>query len=404
MTSRERIRQALDHKYTDDLPIDFGAMRSTGIQPLSYARLVEHLGLDDEKIYIYDIFQQLVEPGEKVVDRLGGDVLQVHKRRPAFGISIEEFKSSTLPDGTPYFVPKDLNPVVNETGGLDIVADGAIVARMSKDGFYFDVVNRIYENATTISDIEAIPLDGLDEADIAYMEASAKNLFMTTDKALLMEFGGNIFEAGQTDFGYETFFINMAIEQDLMHYYFNRLTERYISDLKQLMPRVHKYIDVIQFGDDLGTQIALQISKQMYREMIKPYHERIYGFIRSNYPDVKVFLHCCGAIYDLIPDLIDAGAQILNPVQISANGMDPVKLKRDFGKTLVFWGGGANMQKFVPNASIEQIQSHVAELIEIFRPGGGFVFNQVHNIQANVPPEKVMAIYDTALRYRGCIK
>ena len=138
----------------------------------------------------------------------------------------------------------------------------------------------------------------------------------------------------------------------------------------------------------------------MYREMIKPYHKKIYSYVRENFPKVKVFLHSCGAIHDLIPDLIDAGVQILNPIQISANGMDPKRLKEEFGKDLVFWGGGANMQTFVQTASVEQIRAHVQELIETFAPGGGYVFTQVHNIQADVAPEKVLAIYETAAKYR----
>jgi uroporphyrinogen decarboxylase len=138
----------------------------------------------------------------------------------------------------------------------------------------------------------------------------------------------------------------------------------------------------------------------MYREMIKPYHARQYQYVKNNYPDVKVFLHSCGAIFNLIPELIDAGVDILNPVQISAKGMDPVKLKKEFGKHLTFWGGGANMQYTVNQGSIEDIRKEVKELIEIFSPGGGYVFTQVHNIQSNVPPEKIMAIYETALEYR----
>ena len=135
--------------------------------------------------------------------------------------------------------------------------------------------------------------------------------------------------------------------------------------------------------------------------MIKPYHKKIFRFVRDNYPGVKVALHSCGAIYDLIPDLIEAGVQVLNPVQISARGMDPVRLKREFGKDLVFWGGGADMQQFVAGTSrTEDIYRHSSELIEIFNKDGGFIFNQCHNILDEVSPEKILAIYQAALDYR----
>jgi uroporphyrinogen decarboxylase len=159
-------------------------------------------------------------------------------------------------------------------------------------------------------------------------------------------------------------------------------------------------IDIVQFGDDLGTQVALQISTEMYREMIKPYHRRIFHHVRDKWPQLKVFFHSCGAIADLIPDLIDAGVEVLNPVQISAKGMDAVMLKREFGKDISFWGGGADMQQTVVNGTLEDIKDEVRRFIDIFSRDGGYVFTQVHNIQANVPPEKIMAIYETAAEYR----
>ncbi len=168
--------------------------------------------------------------------------------------------------------------------------------------------------------------------------------------------------------------------------------------MEKYLNAVGEYIDVIQFGDDLGTQENTQISIQMYRDMIKPYHTRLYQYVRNNFPNVKVFLHSCGAIYDLIPDLIDAGVEILNPVQLSARNMDPIKLKREFGNHLTFWGGGCDTQTTLTFGSLEDIRNEVEELIGIFAPGGGFVFTQVHNIQADISPEKIMELYNTANR------
>ena len=169
--------------------------------------------------------------------------------------------------------------------------------------------------------------------------------------------------------------------------------------MEKYLNAVGEYIDVIQFGDDLGTQENTQISIQMYRDMIKPYHTRLYQYVRNNFPNVKVFLHSCGAIYDLIPDLIDAGVEILNPVQLSARNMDPIKLKREFGNHLTFLGRWMRYPNHLDLfGSLEDIRNEVEELIGIFAPGGGFVFTQVHNIQADISPEKIMELYNTANR------
>lgn len=401
MTSRERIVEAINHREPDLLPIDFGAMRSTGISAIAYNNLKKHLNIIGKPAKLYDIFQQLAEPEFEVVDRMGGDVVQVHRLAPAWGIKIDAWKPGKLQDGSDCTVPEGYNPVINAQGDWEIRDSiGTVIAKMPQNGFFFDQVYRPYANVETEADIDAIPIPEITDEELKFLTNEAKRLYETTDKAIIISFGGNILEAGQINWGYEKFFTDLALNPDLVHYWLNKLTDAYMRDLKKFLGATGKYVNIIQFGDDLGTQEAPQISLNMYREMIKPYQAKQYQYVRNNYPDVKVFLHSCGAIFDLIPDLIDAGVEILNPVQISAKGMDPIKLKKEFGKHLTFWGGGANMQYTVNTGSIEDIRKEVKELIDIFSPGGGFVFNQVHNIQTNVAPEKIMAIYDTALEYR----
>lgn len=400
MTPRERIIEAVNHRETDMLAIDFGGMRSTGISAIAYSKLRKYLGIKESPIKLYDIFQQLAEPEKEVMERMGGDVVQAHRLCPSFGINIDGWKTYRLEDGSDCLVPGGYDPVMNEKGERLIMHDQTVIAKMPDGGFYYDLIYHPYENVETFEDIDKIDIPGVTDEELAFLEKEVKQLYETTDKAILFAFGGNILEAGQSDWGFEKFYIDLAINQELVHYWLNKLTNVYMKDLEKIMKVIGKYIHVIQFGDDLGTQEAPQISLNMYREMIKPYHARQYQYIRNNYPSVKVFLHSCGAVFDLIPDLIDAGVEILNPVQISAKGMDPVRLKKEFGKYLTFWGGGANMQYTVNTGSIDQIKREVRELIDIFSPGGGYVFNQVHNIQANVPPERIMAIYDTALEYR----
>ena len=400
MTSRERIIETLKHRKADVLAIDFGGMRSTGISAIAYNKLKDYLGIKSGQTKVYDIFQQLAEPEPEILERFGGDVVQLHRYAPSFGIVNDGWKPGKLPDGSCCLVPKRYNPVCNEKGEQEIWDGDILLARMPEGGLYFDQVYHPYENVETFYDIDRIPIAEITDEELVYLEHEAKRLYETTEKAILGAFGGNILEAGQINWGYEKFFTNLALNPELVHYWMDKLTEVYMKDLKKYLNAVGKYIHVIQFGDDLGTQEASQISTTMYREMIKPYHKKQYEFVRNNHPDVKVFLHSCGSIYDLIPDLIDAGVEILNPVQISAKGMDPARLKRNFGKDISFWGGGANMQHTVLNSTLKDIKAEVRELIEIFSPGGGYVFNQVHNIQADIPPEKVAAIYDTALEYR----
>ncbi len=399
LTSRQRIRLALEHKEADRVPVDFGGMRSTGISAIAYNKLKKYLGMEGGATKVYDVFQQLAEPEETIMQRFGADVIQLHRYEPAFGISLTSWKPDILPDGSACIVPEGFTPVINKNGGRDIVIDGKIVARMPQGGLYFDNMDFPYKNATTKEDIDKIPVPQITDVELKYLEMQAKKLYYETDYAILASFGGNILEAGQMEWGYEGFYSNLALEPELIHYYLERKTQGYMRDLEKYLQAVGQYIDVIQFGDDLGTQENTQLSLDMYREMIKPYHSRQYKYVRNNYPNVKVFLHSCGAISPLIPDLIDAGVEILNPVQLSAKNMDAGFLKKEYGKYLTFWGGGANTQTTVSFGSCTDIEKEVKELMSIFAPGGGFVFTQVHNIQADISPEKVLAIYDTAKKY-----
>ncbi|MDD4717361.1 MAG: uroporphyrinogen decarboxylase family protein [Eubacteriales bacterium] len=400
MTSRERVRKALSHQEPDMIPIDFGAMRSTGINAIAYNKLKGHLGIGEDPTRVYDVFQQLAEPGTGVLERMRGDVVQIHRLRTSFNIRNDKWKAWKLNDGSDCMVPLDFSPVQNSKGDLEILDGDSVIARMPKGGYYFDQVIHPYENAGSISDIDAIPLEEITDEELQFLRDQAGRLYKETEYALLGAFGGNIFEAGQMDWGYEKYFMQLALEPELMHYYHNRLAQNHLKNLRRYLDAIGEYLDVIQFGDDLGTQETSQISVEMYREMIKPYHKLQYEYVHKSNPSLKVFLHSCGSIYNLIPDLIDAGVDILNPVQLSAKNMDPVKLKNEFGKKLTFWGGGCNMQTTGTFGTLDEIEKEVGELTRIFAPGGGFVFTQIHNIQANISPEKVVRIYDTAAALR----
>ncbi len=401
MNSRERVLTALEHREPDRIAIDFGGMRSTGIVAPAYRRLKEYLGLDGPPPKVYDLFQWLAEPEPEVLERLGGDVVQLHRYEPAFGINIEEWKPWRAPDGLEYRVPADFNPVQAEDGSLEIrdkTDPDRVIAVMPGNGFWFDQVYFPLAEAKTYQDIDNFTWEVITDEEIEWLSAQAKWLHQETDRAILAAFGGNLFEGGHSDFGYQRFMELLALDRDLAEYYLDKKANAWVEMLKRYLPAVKDYVHVIQVGDDLGMQSGPQISPGMYRELFKPYHERIYRYIREN-SDLYIFLHSCGGFYELIPDLIEIGVQILNPVQVSAAGMDPIRLKKEFGDDLTFWGGGLDTQHTLIHGSLEDIRREVKEMIDVFAPGGGFVFTQIHNIQQEVSPDRVMAIYDTAQEY-----
>lgn len=402
MNSRERVLTALRHQEPDRLPIDFGGMRSTGIAAQAYEKLRKHLGIEKGKTRIYDIMQGLAEPEEGVLKILRADVIQLHRLRPAFNIKLSDWKIWRGPDGVEYEVPGSFNPQRASSGGWEIREGNIVLGKAPSDGFLFDPAYFPLANAKDRKDIDRY-FDGLSKKDLAeemaYLAREAKKLHSETEYAILGEFGGNLFEYGTISaWGFSNFLILLTTKKALAQYFFERLTDHHIEVLKRYLPTVRDYIQIIQLGDDLGFQTGPFMRPAMYREMIKPYQKKLFQFIKEN-SNLYIFLHSCGAVSDFIPDLIEIGLDILNPVQISAKGMDPEKLKREFGKHLTFWGGGCDTRATLPLGTLRDIREEVKKLIRIFAPGGGYVFNQVHNILANIPPEKVIAMYEAAKNY-----
>lgn len=399
MTSREKVRKMLNREPFEGMVIDMGGMYSDGISAEAYGRLLEHLGID-EPIYVFDVSQQLAAPSVRVVERLGGDFMLAWRTRLRYGISSRMWKEDVLPNGYPCLVPSELEPVVDEKGDKCIYVNGVLTAKMPKGGHYYDQIAHILCEAQELSDLDGFEPERFLPDEVEDIAQRVTKLYNETNKAIVFGFGGSLFEQGQCDFNFENFYYNLLAEPELMHAYFSKLTDAYVENLKAVLDRVGDMIDVIHFRDDLGTQIAPQISPATYREMIKPYHSKMFRFVHTNYPNVRCLLHSCGAIFDLIPDLIDAGVDILNPVQISASGMDPKRLKQAYGDRLVFWGGGADLQMFVQNHEPEEIRAHVRENILALKENGGYVFTQVHNFQHDIEPEKILAIYDTARQFK----
>jgi uroporphyrinogen decarboxylase len=229
--------------------------------------------------------------------------------------------------------------------------------------------------------------------DAAQLKAGAAELRKKSSRAIVGAFGGNLLEAGQFLFRNDNFFMLLGAEPEKAHKFLDDLVEIHLANLEKFLAAVGDSIDIIGFGDDLGMQNGPQISPHMYREFFKPRHQAMWRRAKQ-LANVKVMLHCCGGVRELLPDLIDAGLEIINPVQISCSGMDAGELKAEFGKDMVFWGGGCDTQIILPQASPDEVHQHVKRQIAALSPNGGFVFQQVHNTLANVPPANIVAMYE----------
>jgi len=399
MNPRERLLTTLQHKEPDHIPVDLDSMAASGIAAMAYNKLKDHLGVTGGQTRIWDPPQLLAIPEEEILARFHIDTRPA--RMPIQGLDLTQqiWKEWILPDGSPGFLPSNFNPVKNERGDYELIDEtGQVTHRLPAEGFYFDQILYPLINATTVAEIEAYPLADFTETELRWMEQEARRLYETTDKAVVCRFRGSLFEAACSLRGWERFMMDLIAEPKIAQALVEKLTNHYLENLPGYLQAVGEYSQVIVLGDDLGNQKTTFMSPAMYRDKIKPYHKKIVQAIKDQ-SDLFVFLHSDGNIRKLIPDLIEIGIDILNPVQISAKDMIPKELKKEFGKDIVFWGAGADTQHVLPFTSPEEVQQHVKELIDIFAPGGGYVFTQIHNIQANVPPENIVAMWDTAHEY-----
>jgi uroporphyrinogen decarboxylase len=397
MNSRERVLTTLQHQEPDRLPIDLGGMRSTGITAIAYNRLLRHLGIEG-MAHVGDTGQQLADVEEPVRQRFHVDVAALDMVGADWVRSGCTWQPWTLSDGSPCMVPVTFNPVLDENGDWVIVdEEGQVRSRMPKGGYYFDSYVHPLAEIDTIEGADALAerWRPISNEVLDYLHEQARKLYEQTEYAIMGGFGGSFLEAGQGARGWDTFMMDLALRPDFAAHLLDLFLERYIENVRRYIEAVGEYVQLINVGGDLGTQHGPQLSTPMYRHFIQPRQAKLWGYIHEH-SDMYVFLHSCGGIYPLIPGLIEAGVDVLNPVQTSAVDMDPVRLKREFGDQVVFWGGGCDTQSVLGNASPEEIREHVHERIRIFAPGGGFVFNQIHNVQVNVPPENVVAMLDAA--------
>jgi len=393
MTSRERILCALNHQQPDCIPIDLGGTSASGIALSTYHQLKQRLGISSPT-RIYHLLGMIAEVEQTVKERLGADVVVLRPPAGSLGIRYENWKPWTLFDGTVIEVPGGFNPVAQDDGGLVLYNGAQPYARMPKGGFYFDYVAK-NPGAAHVNVGEYQP-HLLTQQELEYYGAAAEALYDQTDFAIIAELGPpeQLFaQMGSGDLA--AWFITMATEPDYVHALLEKVTSVWMQNLRNFAAAVGDRVHIIVCFDDLGTQQAPLISVKMFRELIMPYYQRAFDWIHQH-TRMKVMFHSDGAIYPMIPSLIEMGIDILNPVQTSAEGMNPARLKQEFGDRLVFWGGCCDCQQTLPFGSPEEVARAVEANLRTLAPGGGYVCSGVHNIQAGVPIDNVLAVFDTA--------
>jgi len=411
MNSRERILAAIDHRESDRIPIDLGATPSSGISVVAHQNLIKSLGMGHLKTHVYDVVQEVVQPEMELLDHFGIDVLDVGRafnQDPAYWHELELIK------GYPGLYPKWFNPQrQKDNSWLAYNNQGEAIGRMPLGATFFDQTifpylddyPRDYSllgsdmNRTVWGGFGFTPWDWIDHPDFwTMLREKTLELKAKTDKALLIGVGGNLFEWGTFLRRMDNFLMDLFMKPGEVHNFLDALMTRHMDFLTRVCETLGDVVDIIKFGDDFGTNNGPFIPVETYDEFFKPRHKQMCDYVKSH-SSMATMLHSCGGIYEIIPGLIEAGFDILNPVQINARNMEPERLKREFGQDLVFWGGGVDTKSVLNLATPEQVKDHVRRNLEVFSKGGGFVFNTVHNIMPDVPPQNIIAMFEAVHEY-----
>jgi uroporphyrinogen decarboxylase len=385
MNQRERVMAAVRHREPDRVPLDLGGTRSTGIMAAAYPRLKQGLSISGGETCLMDPLLQLAYVEEPVRQALGCDAVFLYDLDG-------EWEDYFLPDGCPARIRRDF---LREPDGLGGEYAHNRTWRRPAGSYYFDPLAYPLQDVDSLAGLGAYPWPGPPSAgSLAHLRETARRLHTETDYAVIGEWGaGTFLEGGQWLRGPVNFFMDLAGNPRFAEALLDRLVEEQLRDIELYLSDVGEFIDILQVNDDLGMQTRPQIHPDTYRRLIQPRQKIVWQRVHELAPHLAIMLHSCGEISPLIPGLIDAGLDILNPVQIAAPGMKPERLKAEFGKELCFWGGGCDTQSVLPYATPGEVVHHTRRNIEIFKPGGGYVFCQVHNLQVDVPTENMLAMY-----------
>lgn len=379
-TSRERVRAALAHREPDRPPRDLGGSRTSGIHVDAYRRLVAYLGLPEREVGVADFSQRLARIDGDVADLLGLDVRGVEPR-PGAGYARD---------------------VVDDGEYVAYIDEWGVRRRMPRDGFFFDPASAPLAGEIAPAALDEFHWpDASDPARVAGMADEARRIASEEGRAVYV---GSVC-AGLTEMlfrlrGFEDGYLDLAADPALARRLMERILELKLAYWERLLPLLGDAVDIVGEADDLGGQDRPLFSPRTYRQLVKPLQAELFSFIHAR-TSARVFLHTCGAVRELLPDLVEIGVEVLNPVQVSATGMDSAGLKADFGRDLVFWGGGVDTQRVLGSGTPDEVRAEVRRRLVDLAPGGGFVFAAVHNIQANVPAANVAAAFDTLREAAG---
>jgi uroporphyrinogen decarboxylase len=376
MNSRERALAALNHQEPDRVPLDFGG-RHTTLHLYAHESLMRHLGLNGPKPPIRSYHTYLVEPDPQLLDRFERVTAMFFPKPPSSYVFRIDPETNTYFDewGTKYFMPPN--------------------------GYYFDMAGVPLPDAETEADLKKYPWPNpTDRSRIAGLSKQIKAAHAVGEKVLMLcNATPGLWEHSWYMFGIEKAFMDLAANSHLMEAFTERLLEWQMAYWDMALEEVGEYIDLVQLNEDLGTQRGPMMAPATFRQIYKPRIRRLVEHIRKK-TKARIYLHSCGSIYRFIPDIIEIGIEVLNPVQVNAVEMDSARLKRDFGKDLTFWGGGCD-PVVLQNGSPKDVADEVKRRIRDLAPGGGFVFGSVHNIQAKVPVENIVALFDAAKEFGG---
>ncbi|MDD3777056.1 MAG: uroporphyrinogen decarboxylase family protein [Actinomycetota bacterium] len=411
MNSRQRVEAVLNHQLPDRVPIDFGSTRTTGITTIAYNQLVRKLGLNEPLPRMYDVVQQLCYPQQPVKDFFKVDAIDAGQ---AFYSDSNYWKPFILHDGSQCLVPSWLDLVQDQQGTKVFDQQQTLLGIMPPQSYYIDQTYWVYGQMDKFPEhIEASHLardlwayttpppgnmDLGESSQAQKFRQGIKEMYEQTDYALVLRFGGNLVESGFSTRGMENYFCDLYLDPAGVNRFLETLMEDYLKNLARVLDLAGQYLSVIMFADDMGSEQSPFFSKDIYQKFFKNRHKQMWDLVHSK-SSCKVFLHSCGSIYELIPDLIEAGLDVINPVQITARDMQPERLKKEFGRDLIFWGGCCDSRTVLGSGTPEQVRQHVRKNMEILGYGGGLVFNQIHNIQPGVPAENIVAMFEAAYEY-----
>ncbi len=418
LSSRERVRIALDHREPDRVPLDLGGSTVSGMHVSSVYRLRQALGLDEPgaPVKVIEPYQMLGEIAPDLAAKLGVDVVGLSGVKTMFGFKNEGWKPWTTYDGTPVLVPDKFNIDPEPNGDILMYPEGDKSAppsgRMPKGGWYFDAIVRqppIDDERLNVED-NLEEFTAISDEELEHFEREAERLYVEMDQAIFANFGGLSFgdiglvpapwlkyPKGIRDV--EEWYVSTVSRRKYIQRVFERQCEIALGNLEKIYQAVGNRVTIVLVSaTDFGMQTGPFISPKTYRELFKPFNQQVNDWIHAH-THWKTFMHSCGSVMPLIEDFVQAGFDILNPVQCSAANMDPSELKQKFGERITFWGGGIDTQHTLPFGTPEEVRDQVRERIRIFGRGGGFVFNTVHNVQAMIPPENLRAMYETVQQY-----